>query len=264
MRTRSQANRHVQPAGGLSVPLLAGVLASVLFSLGLAWGGMRLADPHTLPVQEVRIQGELDRLDLPALRERVAAAVHGGFFTVDVEAVRRAVEAEPWVAQAQVRRDWPDSLQVTVTERRPVAVWGDGALLDAEGRSFRPAAGPLPEGLPVLQGPPGSEAELLSRWRALERSLAPLGQHIAVLQLDARRAWSLRLASGPRVVLGRRDFDARWQRFLQHFPHTVAPRLSGLDTVDLRYTNGFALRPLAPAATAAHQPGGTSVHGEEG
>lgn len=45
---------------------------------------------------------------------------------VDTDAVRRAVEADPWVAAVSVERVWPNRLIVEVVERHPVA-WIEGA-----------------------------------------------------------------------------------------------------------------------------------------
>jgi cell division protein FtsQ len=41
---------------------------------------------------------------------------------IDTGAVERAVESDPWVADAVVEREWPDRLRVDVLERDPVAL----------------------------------------------------------------------------------------------------------------------------------------------
>ena len=58
--------------------------------------------------------------------------------TVDTNAVRRKVQALPWVRRAEVRTDFPRTLVIDVDERTPAAVYigGDGRwrVIDREGR----------------------------------------------------------------------------------------------------------------------------------
>jgi cell division protein FtsQ len=73
---------------------------------------------------------------------------------VDVEAVRRKIEADPWVASATVSRQLPDTLHVAVTEHAPKAVLLSGHfyLLDDDGVPFKRVEAGERAGLPVITG----------------------------------------------------------------------------------------------------------------
>jgi cell division protein FtsQ len=83
---------------------------------------------------------------------------------LDTSAVVDRLERDPWIASATVTRSLPWSLDIAVTERRPVAVLtsvtglGPGQLLAADGTLL----GPAPEGtrLPVVTLPPAAPATL--------------------------------------------------------------------------------------------------------
>jgi cell division protein FtsQ len=79
--------------------------------------------------------------------------------TLDTAAVANRVEALPWVARAQVRLAWPDTVRITVTERVPVAqVAGAGgyAEVDRTGRVLAWSAHPFPVVSVVGAPPPGA------------------------------------------------------------------------------------------------------------
>lgn len=48
-----------------------------------------------------------------------------------------AIARLPWVESAQVRKRWPDVLEVHVTEHKPFARWGADRMLSEQGRLFR-------------------------------------------------------------------------------------------------------------------------------
>lgn len=90
-----------------------------------------------LAVRHVIVQGAL-----PGTRGEVllAAGLKGAppMIDVDAGAASAAIERIPWVLSAEVRREWPDTVQVRLRDRVPVAVVdalsGGTELVDATGR----------------------------------------------------------------------------------------------------------------------------------
>ena len=89
----------------------------VLMVVGSAAAGWRkLMDPQTLPVKQVQLEAPFQHVSRDELYQVLQPVAKGGFFSVDVEAVTKAVETLPWVESASVQRVWPDALHVTVLE----------------------------------------------------------------------------------------------------------------------------------------------------
>ena len=209
--------------------------AGALHALDRGWVG------PLLPLERIGFDGELARLQASELRAALSGSLQGGLLTADVTAIREAVESRPWVATATVRRVWPDALRVTIDAHQAVAIWGEGALMNADADLFRPS--PLPDlALPALAGPPGSAERVLARYRALQARLEPVSLKAVALTLNERRAWTLTLDGGGVVRLGRDSVDARLARFVaawQQLPETDQRQPA---VADLRYPDGFALR----------------------
>jgi cell division protein FtsQ len=96
--------------------------------------------------------------------------------------------------------------------------------------------------LPVFVGPEGSAREIAIQYRYFKRSLATIGQAPVQVQVNARRAWQLRLRDGLTLELGREDIEARLARFVALHDRTIGRLDRRIDYVDLRYANGFAVR----------------------
>jgi cell division protein FtsQ len=201
---------------------------------------------------------DLEYVSSALLRSSGLQHLRGSFFTVDLEAVRGGFESVPWVRRATVRRVWPDRLEVTIEEHRPMALWGDSRLMNTHGELFTANLdeaedkGPLPQ----FAGPEGSHPAVLQRYAELGRWLAPLERKPVSVMLSPRYAWSTRLDDGSTLLLGRDQgvpIETRIARWVAVYPRVRTRLERQAEVVDLRYPNGFALR----SATTVAGEGGT-------
>lgn len=193
------------------------------------------------PLRTLRVHGAFDRVDEAKLRETLLPFAQSGFFAVELRDAQDAVARLPWVERAEVRKRWPDVLEVTVVEHRPFARWGDDRLLSDHGRLF-PAEGiEVPAGLPHLSGPDGRAGEVVALYNEARALFAATGLDVEQVVLDARGSWTLGLTGGARVLVGRHDARARLARFARIAPRLLDDAERPLARADLRYTNGFAI-----------------------
>lgn len=181
--------------------MLRGLL--VLLPLtALAW--VLLLSPW-LAVDRVLVSGT-SRLD-PAQVLEVAGDVRGTpLARIDAGEVADRVRSLAPVDDVVVRRAWPTTLRLEVTERQAVAgVVGDGAvrLVDASGVVFaeEPA---LPAGLPALEvaRPSQDDPETRSALGVLAELPEALRVQVAVLRASTASGVELVLVDGRTVVWG--------------------------------------------------------------
>ena len=196
---------------------------------------------YTLPVQRVAVTGDMQHVDHDHLRALISDSLAGGFLSQDLEALREPLETLPWVYRVVVRRQWPDSIEVRVVEQRPIARWGDDALVNHAGEVFTPARLDGVPPLPRLAGPAGSHDLMMQRYLQVQQSLQPLGLRVEGLTMDARGALTARLRDGSELLFGRDELTARLKRFRTLYQQRLAGRSAGLATVDLRYSHGAAV-----------------------
>lgn len=234
----------LQIATGLlkdNVRTLTGLLLiAILVSTG-AFARQWLSDPYRFPLDVVEVKGDFRYLDKQRLQDAVASHVEGGFFTVDVNAVRTAAEQLPWVHKAAVKRVWPATLRISIEEQQATARWGEHGYLNSNGEPFFPEEDNLSLELPALAGPEGHELKVLEGYQRVTKTLAPLGLQVTRMELDSRRAWHLQVGNGVLLELGRADTRQRLQRFIDAYPTVFAGRIEELKRVDLRYSNGFSV-----------------------
>lgn len=137
-----------------------------------------------------------------------AAAVLDGtpLARVDTDGVSERVRALPAVASVDVRRSWPTTLIIEVTERSPaatVAVDGGFAIVDADGVVFHQVASP-PAGVPILRvSAPGPEdAATLAALRVLAALTPELRAELAAISADSPNRIRLELVNDREVIWG--------------------------------------------------------------
>lgn len=243
-RKRKKTNRRIVPKQErrwINPRVMASVVLGAILVAATGWGSAELSDPRTFPIRSIQIIGDLHHLSKGQLQDIVVPHATGGFFNVDVRSIRRAVMELPWADSVSVRRVWPDSLHILVTEQVPFARWGEKGVLNARGELFYPGPDSVPGGLPDFHGPDAQEGAVVNAYRDMSRALAPVGLRITKLVLDERRAWRLELDNGIELSLGRVDHYPRLVRFVRIYPKLLASRTGAVRSIDFRYTNGFAV-----------------------
>jgi cell division protein FtsQ len=127
----------------------------VLAAAVLVVDGLALVHSPLLDVDEVTVTGS-DHVSAASIAWASGIDRGDALVTLDGEAAEERIEALPWVAAAEVVRDWDGTVRMSVRERQPAAVVqtrGDlpPAIVDAEGRVLE-VGGPVPPGLVVVTG----------------------------------------------------------------------------------------------------------------
>ena len=190
---------------------LAVVAASVAL---LVAGGLVVLHSPLLAARHVTVLGA-HRVSTRLVVHTAGLSGAPPLIDVDPGADARRLEQLPWVARAALSRRWPDSVVVTVVERRPVAALAlpapasGYALVDASGHVLQWVA-TVPGGLPVLQAPvaapaPGKVLSAAARpglvvADATERALPGRLQGVTV---DPSGSVRLDLGGGVQVLVGR-------------------------------------------------------------
>lgn len=218
------------------------------FSLGvlaiciLVWAWSELMNPQKFPIRDVQIKGNYSHIDHNLLRAAIIPSVGKGFFGLDGSGLQDRLSQLPWIYSAKVQRVWPDTLQITLTEQQPIAQYGETGLVNTQGDLFNVDKTTIPAGLPVFNGAVGQQKSMQQMYQQIVPILASGNLQLSSLTLDPRESWQLQLTNGLTVLIGQVDPIQRLQRFSTVYPQIIAPKLAMINTVDLRYAHGVAVR----------------------
>lgn len=240
----------------LPVPMDVKLMNAASLLLGLAFVGMLatlgagwLAQQDLFRLTAIKVGGEVTHNNAVTLRANVVPKLAGNFFTVNLAAVQSAFESVPWVRRAIVQREFPNRLGVVLQEHKAVAYWaqeGDSHLVNSYGEVFEANPGDIEsEDLPVLSGPRGQAALVFDGYRKLSPVFEKIDARLEQLELTSRGGWRAKLDDGATLELGHgslEEIENRAQRFAATLTQVTGKFGTQLESVDLRYGNGYAIK----------------------
>jgi cell division protein FtsQ len=232
------------------VLLLFGVYQSIAFAF----------TTPLLRVNRISVHGNV-RLSSGEVQALVEDLRGSSILRVDLDAFRQRLVESPWVADVALRRVLPSTVEVFVSERRPVGlsrmgqelylVDESGTVIDQFGPQYSEFDLPIIDGLvpPAARGAKATASVDPARAELASRVIASLGQsqqiasrlsqvdvsdvHDAVVLLDGDSAL---------LRLGDDKFLERVQSYLELSP-ALRERVVNIDYVDLRFDPRVYVRP---------------------
>ena len=196
---------------------------------------------------DVTVEGR-DYVERDAILAALSVKAGDSLLGIDLQGSRRRLEAIDWVANATVERRLPDTLYVTLKERRAVAIWQNGneyTLIDKNGRTVRASRMPPGAESLLLLGGPGAPEHVGDLLLLLANEPAMAKQLRAAVWVGQRR-WNLVLNNDVEIWLPEEDAVAALQRLVKlDGEYNLLSREFGV--VDLRLADKLYLRKRSQA-----------------
>ncbi len=199
-----------------------------------------------LRVGDVSVQGR-EHTPVEALLAALEVERGDPILAVDLDALRRRVEAIGWVKNAAVWRQLPDTLHIELQERTPFARWQidhQVRLIDRDGRVLDDDDRPDFAHLLRLVGP-GASDQAAALITMLEADTV-LGSRVVNATRVRGRRWDIEFDNGVVAKLPEENPELAWRRLITlEQRHGLLRR--DLESVDLRLDDRLIVK-LAPEA----------------
>ena len=223
-----------------------------------------LLQPDRFQIEEILVHGESGDSGGEQVKKVVQNALDGNFFSISLERLENEVKQLPWVFSASLRRQWPSTIVVNVVEAELAARWGTDKWLSLAGDLVVRKANEKWDhsALAQLDGP---EDQIDVVWKAFQQwsgKFASAGLSLDALSLSPTGLLDFRISVGAPGLQGESynpdgriaDTDSnltmivelenswtRVQRFLDALDRQLMVWFPEMESVDLRYPNGFTI-----------------------
>ncbi len=190
--------------------LLKSVAAAAVVVLVVGFVAWAVGFSSWFAVSHVQVSGE-QTLRVTRIERVAHVQVGEPLVRVDLDAIRRRVQAIPAVNQVRVHRSWPHTITIAITERRPVAIErqaGHWHAVDVSGVVFRTFAH-RSAGLPVLSGGLRDPEVVAAMARVVGALPGDLLKRVDTVDAASSDSITLHLAGGKDLVWGSADDSGR-------------------------------------------------------
>jgi cell division protein FtsQ len=160
-----------------------------------------LANAAGLRIEHLSIAGRR-QLSEPDILSAAELTGRASLLFLDVDRARSRLKASPWIAEASVRKVYPDRLQIEIEEREAFALWqkdGRISVIARDGTVLGPLIDRRFAALPLVVGP-GAEKKAKDFLALLDR-YPNIRSEVRASILVANRRWNLKLKNGIDVRL---------------------------------------------------------------
>lgn len=223
--------RLVTPLSFIIIPLL------LLMTIN-SW----IKKPESLMIKSVEVQGDLKYLDKLTLQPIIEPFVKTNLYLLDKKSLEEEIEFNPWVYSASLTSMWPNKLVVKIQEQNPIAFWGEEGMVNEFGEVIDVSLPQQKSKLPILYSPFDKGRKMVENYVKIRAWMKDFPVDIIAFKEDTRGSWLLTLSNGLKVKVGRKEHERRLRRFIVGYSHRLAQQVKKIESVDLRYTNGFAVQ----------------------
>jgi len=152
-------------------------------------------------VSRVEVRG-VERMNELKVYERVLGEKERAMPLVDLHALRGSLMELPWVEDARVSRQLPDTIVVDIIEREPHAVLRRPdrlVLIDPSGHELEPISAADAKGMLQISGP-GAQAQVTALSELLDAAPA-LRPQVSAAEWVGNRRWNLTFKTGQVLAL---------------------------------------------------------------
>jgi cell division protein FtsQ len=253
---QSVRNKKVSRMVMLMVAILLSALALMLLLAD------QMLRPDAFMIDQLKIKGRFVHLKPQTIEQTVLRHKTGNFFSVNLNEIQQQVELMRWVDTAEVRREWPNTLTVSVVEHRPIMQINDNAWVNIRGQVVDLPEYSSPTPVIKLHGDANQAKSMMVKALQWTKRFEDFSLSLREISLSQSGAWILRVRYMDDVdsanqdeftlLLGDNAIDERLTRFEQLFDRQFRFSKDRLIRADARYPDGIAVKTKSVTSNTSH------------
>ncbi len=193
-------------------------------------------------VTEISINHNLKQVEPRQIAQILEKDEFAYLLQIDVVSLQNEIKNLEWVKQVEIRKKWPNTIEIILEEYIPIARINEHILIDS---GILIMANSLEQfsHLPMINFRNDTKKfnylELIEQLNKIQSNLGQVGVSIESLNISENFSWTINTSKELEIKLGRKLPLLRIERLISSL--SFIDDLERVKTIDLRYNNGFAV-----------------------
>ncbi|MGB0495598.1 MAG: cell division protein FtsQ/DivIB [Kangiellaceae bacterium] len=264
MAVRNKDNKRVNKP--ISLPFTSsGLLAKkvfhlMIFFLVLAIGIVLFQMTKKLIVEQwevsqISINDNLIQVTPLEIAKIMKREEYSYLLNIDIKNLQDEIKKIPWVKQVELRKKWPNTLEIKIEEHQAVA-WFNNELLVSSGKLVEKTSENEKLALPIVEinaqsflgdtrnDEPGAKQQnqylrIVEEYLFIQKKMLEMGIKIDTLNISENLTWTFTSGNDLKIIVGRKRKFERIEQ-LNNVISSIKD-IENIGIIDLRYSNGFAV-----------------------
>ena len=193
------------------------------------------------PIELINVSGDLKRVSIKSIDNHTNNLLKKGFLSFNAFEAKEKIESLDWVESAEIIRVWPNKIDIRIMEESLLGIWNDDLILNSSGKLYVVDQRSIPDNIPRLVGPKGSEKYVMKLFIQINNLLTGRGLYLETLTLDSRGSWSFTIKPKIEIKLGKTEINHKLERFFLALDQSLLAKINKVSYIDLRYSEGLAV-----------------------
>ncbi|WP_422381596.1 cell division protein FtsQ/DivIB [Marinicellulosiphila megalodicopiae] len=190
--------------------------------------------------------GQFKCQDFVELELLAQTAINKDFIDFEISEFHKKIENLDWIKSADIQFFWPNVLEISVEEYKPIAVWNNRYLLNEQAQILPQSCNMIPGveliGPEVGLNDPKTENEkvsnIMNRYRQLAVQFSFFNMGISRLEYKKYGSWEITLDSNLIIKMSDTHFNLEFERLLVWL-NSNHHKLIDIYKIDTRYQHGL-------------------------
>ena len=193
------------------------------------------------PIDSINVSGDLKRVSTKSIENNTNNLLTKGFLSFNASEIKKKLETLDWVQSVEIAKIWPNKIDIRIMEETLVGIWNNDLILNSSGKLYVVDQRSIPENIPQLNGPKGSERDVMKLFIKIDSLLTGRGLYLEAITLDARGSWSFTIKPKIEIKLGKTEINQKLERFFLALDQSLLAKIHKVSYIDLRYSEGLAV-----------------------
>ena len=205
-----------------------------IFLLGFI---LYISDYFVYPIDEVEITSTSSNYDNEKINDIVVSIQGQDLLSLDLSDIKSSIRSDSWIKDVEIKKSFPDKLEIIIVPQKPYAIYNSKIMM-MDGTIIKTPS--LPKDIPIIQDYTHDSLSSMNTLILTDNLLQKLDLNIKKIEIYNSL---IKVFTSRNILISDRDnYEVNLNRLILIYEDLQELFEREIESIDMRYSNGFAIK----------------------